>query len=293
MNPLLVCLSYPPEMVTKLGVENISNLIELGFDTISVYPDPLLWKKFVKEGFIKYGNYLRACELALFSSVPRFAIAYQIPLIWWGENSAIQVGESDIMGENEYDGNNLKKMNTLQGGDTSWLLKIQNIKKNQLFQFSFPTEIELKKSKTRIIFLGYFMKNWSTLDNGIFSILNGLKIRKNRPWETGDLNGITALDEDWVTFNQGIKYLKFGFGRISDDVNEDIRLGRISRDEGIKLVEKFDGNFSEDYVNSFCNYIKITKKEFWYTVEKFINYDLFEKKSEGNYIRKFKVGVGI
>ena len=34
LNPLLVCLSYPPEQVTNLGVNNLSNLIELGFDTL-------------------------------------------------------------------------------------------------------------------------------------------------------------------------------------------------------------------------------------------------------------------
>ena len=39
-----------------------------------------------------------------------------------------------------------------------------------------------------------------------------------------------------------IKYLKYGFGRVADYVNEDIRMGRISRDEGIRINEKFDEN---------------------------------------------------
>ena len=115
MNPLLVCLSYPPDQVTQLGVNNLSNLIEKGFDCIKITPSPLVWKKLIRKGFFKYGNYLKACELALFSSVPRLAIAYQIPLIWWGENSALQLGESSVMGKTGYDGNNLRNMHTLEG----------------------------------------------------------------------------------------------------------------------------------------------------------------------------------
>ena len=51
-----------------------------------------------------------------------------------------------------------------------------------------------------------------------------------------------------------IKYLKFGFGRISDYVNEDIRNGLISREEGIELNKKFDGSCSPEYIKSFSNY---------------------------------------
>ena len=73
--------------------------------------------------FYEFGNPFKSTEMALFSSVPRFAIAYQIPLIWWGENSALQVGETSVMGKTGGDGNNLRKMNTLGDGDVSWLLK--------------------------------------------------------------------------------------------------------------------------------------------------------------------------
>ena len=45
-----------------------------------------------------------------------------------------------------------------------------------------------------------------------------------------------------------IKYYKYGFGRTSDYVNEEIRIGRISREEGIKLVEKYDSIFGDKYV---------------------------------------------
>ena len=61
------------------------------------------------------------------------------------------------------------------------------------------------------------------IDNGNFSTLRGLNIRSEKPWEIGDPVGITSLDEDWVTLNQMIKFYKFGFGKTTDFVNEQIR----------------------------------------------------------------------
>ena len=88
MNPPLVNLGYPPEQVTQRGVNNVSNMIQQGFDCISINPAPQLWRKLMRKGFFQYTNWCKSTELALFSSVPRLAIAYQIPLIWWGENAA-------------------------------------------------------------------------------------------------------------------------------------------------------------------------------------------------------------
>ena len=76
----------------------------------------------------------------------------------------------------------------------------------------------------QIIYMGWFLKDWSLGNNGSYAILNNLVIRTDKPENTGDLYGTTALDEDWVTLNQMIKYYKYGFGRASDYVNEEIRI---------------------------------------------------------------------
>jgi N-acetyl sugar amidotransferase len=185
MNPLLVCLSYPPEQITQRGVDNISNMIAHGFDCITVNPAPQVWRNLMRKGFFNYTNWCRSTELALFSSVPRLAIAYQIPLIWWGENSALQLGEVTVMGKSGSDGNNLRKMNTLGGGDITWLLS-DEVKKNQILQYCYPTEKEMEDANLRITFLGYFWKDWSLIDNGNFAALRGLEIRNEKPWEIGD-----------------------------------------------------------------------------------------------------------
>lgn len=292
MNPLLVNLCYPPEQLTQRGADNVSNMIRHGFDCISIYPAPEIWRKLMRKGFLKYTNWCKSTELALFSSVPRLAIGYQIPLIWWGENAALQLGDLKIMGKSGADGNNLRWMNTLGGGDVSWLLS-KEIKRHQILQYLYPSEKEMKEAGLRITFLGYFWKDWSLLDNGTYSALRGLEIRREKPDDIGDPYGITSLDEDWVTLNQMIKYLKFGFGRVSDYVNENIRNGLMTRQEGILLNERYDGKCSEDYIESFCRYIGITQKTFWHQVDSAVNKKLFFKKGIGRYVPRFKVGLGL
>ena len=292
MNPLLVNLSYPPEQVTQRGVDNVSNMIRHGFDCISINLSPQIWRKLMRKGFFQYSNWCKSTELALFSSVPRLAIAYQIPLIWWGENAALQLGDLNVMGKSGSDGNNLRRMNTLGGGDITWMLS-DDIRRHQILQYIYPSEQEMLDANLRITFLGYFWKDWSLIDNGNYAALRGLEIRNEKPWEIGDPVGVTSLDEDWVTLNQMIKYLKFGFGRVADYVNEDIRRQRITREQGIRINEKYDGQCSANYIQSFCDYIEITTDEFWKQVDKSVNADLFIKEGLGKYTPKFKVGVGL
>ena len=110
---------------------------------------------------------------------------------------------------------------------------------------------------------------------------------------TGDLNGITALDDDWHIFNQAIKFLKFGFGRISDDVNEEIRDGNMTRQRGIELLELYDGKFSDVFIHQFCDYLEITYVEFWRCIDKYVNKKLFKHIGMGQYEKKFVTGQGI
>ena len=101
---------------------------------------------------------------------------------------------------------------------------------------------------------------------------------------------MTALDEDWVTLNQMIKYYKFGFGRVTDYVNEDIRNGRISREDGIALLERYDGKCSPRYIRSFCEYLEISEAQFWEVVDRSVNRELFARGPSGNWERRFSIG---
>jgi hypothetical protein len=129
--------------------------------------------------------------------------------------------------------------------------------------------------------------------NAEYSLPLGLGIRNDTPDRTGDLYGISNLDEDWHNMNQMIKYYKFGFGKVTEYVNDEIRAGTLPRDEAIKIVEKYDGCCGEDYIASFCDFIGVTPTEFWDQVKGSLNRDLFDVNHNGAIVRKFEVGVGL
>ena len=289
MNPLLVSLCYPPQQVTDIGTENISNLINLGFDVIISSLAPKTWKNLMRESFLKFANWAKSTELALFSSVPQAAIRFNIPLIFWGENVGLQVGDMASNSKKEYDGNNLRKLNTLNSGDLSWI-KSKKFKTLDLIPYKYPSEDEFKKNKIQIIYLGWFFKDWSMLNNAKTSIIEGLYIRDKKFKNYGDLFRTSSLDEDWVTFNQLIKYYKFGFGRATEYLNEEIRTGNISRKDAAKIAQKYDGKYSNRIIKEFCDFIEISSTLFWSTVKKNTNKKFFEIK--GKKIKpKFTVGI--
>jgi len=138
LKPLLACLTYPPEQVTERGTNNISNLIELGFDVVISAPAPETWRRLMREGFLNFTNWCKSTELALFSSVPQLAIRYDIPLILWGENPGLQLGDLKTLGRTGYDGNNLRYMNTLAGGAIDWIRET-GLEFKELIPYQYPT----------------------------------------------------------------------------------------------------------------------------------------------------------
>lgn len=292
LRPLLVCLSYPPQQVTERGVDNISNLIELGFDVVMSAPAPETWRRLMRLSFDRFTNWARSTELALFSSVPQLAIRYGIPLILWGENPGLQLGDLKTLGRNGYDGNNLRNMNTLSGGGRQWLIDA-GFDARDLIPYAYPTPAEFDAAGLQIVYLGWFLGDWSLVNNAAYSCANGLEKRSDTVENTGDLHGVTSLDEDWVTLNQMIKFYKFGFGRVTDYVNEEIRLERMTRAQAIELVELHDDACADSYIESFCEYIDVSVEAFWEQVRKSLNRTLFDIDANGTIRRRYKVGVGL
>ena len=291
LNPLLICVGYPPEQVSRRGVDNVSNLIYAGFDTITIQPAPETWRKLMRESFLRFQNWCKSTEMALFAGVPRLAIDFGIPLIFWGENPALQLGDLGSKGRAGWDGNNLRYLNTLAGGDISWMEQI--VPREALIRYRYPRPEEFEEHDIQIVYLGYFWEQWSLVENGLFAAMRGLDVRREPPDIIGDPHGVTSLDEDWVGMNQMIKYLKFGFGRITDYVNEDLRRGRMTRDEGIALTERYDGMCGDEYIESFCQFIDISADDFWRMVGDCVNQDLFEQTGPRSWKPRFKVGVGL
>lgn len=289
LHPLLV--NCAPDEITDVGRKNIENLNSLGFDIISIHTDPNIAKRLARKTFFEKGNIVAASEYCLWASAYIIADKFNIPLIIQGENAALTLGAAKNQ-EASGDAFSVIQLDTLNGGVVSDLIAgEEDISLDDMFFYNIPDINSMKEKGIKAIFLQYYAKEWSQVYNADFSIARGLLGRT-----TEDLHNIgryrryTALDSDLVIVNQMIKYLKFGFGFATDEACYDIREGRLSRDEALWNVKEYDGKCGEKYIEMACRYLSITKEEFWDTVDKYVNRNLFEKNKKGKWIPKFKVG---
>jgi len=273
-----------PEGITEIGKKNIENLKNLGFDVISMRPNPIVIKKLMKRDFYKYLNPVKVTEYSLFASTYIIADAFKIPLVIQGENDAFTLGVRNTDLPADSNALNANKFNTLS---TDWRHYIgDGITEQDLFFYHYDAE-KLAKSGCRGVWLQYYTKKWSQSHNAEFSIAHGLTIRPEDfdPNEIGTYARYYQLDSDFVQVNQMLKYIKFGFGQCTDHACYDIRAGKITREEAIELVRKYDGKCSERYIKKFCDYIGISLGEFWRVVESFRGF-MWEKNLKGEWVLK-------
>ena len=266
----LRCLlvNYQPEDITKIGMDNIENLKQLGFDVISIRPNPKIMKKLIKFDFFEHLNPVKATEFSLYSSAYIIAEKFHIPLVIQGENPGLTVGTSLTGVGKDADALKAYKLQTLSNGWKEYL-QVEGVSEKDLFLFHYDVS-KLINQKTKGIWLQYFLKEWSYRGNAEFSSKFGFRGRDNfKPEDIGTYVSFGALDSDIVPVNQMLKFIKFGFGFCMDHVCYDLRDGLIDKKKAIELVLKYDGACSEKYVEQFCNYIEISKKEFSETIEKF------------------------
>ncbi|MDA9249190.1 N-acetyl sugar amidotransferase [Gammaproteobacteria bacterium] len=288
MRPLLVCCAYPPYQMSDIGAANIENLINAGFDIIFDTPAPQTSRDLSKRAFIKFGNVCKASEMALFATVPRIAIDFDIKLIFWGENPALQVGDSETGGMDPLDGNNLRNLNTLVEGGDEWMdIIFQSAYKKE--HYKYPSLNEFNRRNINIIYLGPAWDDWSNDMNSTFASLHGLTLRPDEENITGDISNASMIDEEFTNINMMIKYFKYGFGRTTDLVNEAIRNNEMSRQEAIDLVERYDGICDNSIIQNYCKYINISESEFWKYTNYWINDSIFTKTKKRPK-PKFKVG---
>ena len=96
--------------------------------------------------------------------------------------------------------------------------------------------------------------------------------------------GSSSIDEncdmEFIDIREHIKYLKYGYGRASDQLNIQIRSGTLTREEALKVAIDIDGKISNDNIEKFCDYVGIKRNYFNTLVDRFVNKDLFVKTND-------------
>ena len=75
-------------------------------------------------------------------------------------------------------------------------------------------------------------------------------------------------------------YLKFGFGRATQDAGIEIRRGAMTREQGLNLVRLYDGVFPEEFLSLYLEYFDMDEEAFFDVLDRWANRDLFSR--DGN-----------
>ncbi|MBQ7616415.1 MAG: N-acetyl sugar amidotransferase, partial [Butyrivibrio sp.] len=194
LNPLLInCM---PDEITEIGRKNIENLNNLGFDIISIRPNPIVAKKLARKSFFERGNIIAASEYCLWASSYIMAVKFNIPLIIQGENAALTLGAAK---NQETTGNafSVMQLETIRGASVDSFVDLSNnITEKDLFLYKIPTVEEMQAKGIKAIFLQYYTKEWSQVTNADFAIARGLTGRSDDLHDLGRYRRYTALDSD-------------------------------------------------------------------------------------------------
>lgn len=285
----VLLVNCEPDQITEVGAHNIENLISKGFDCVKIRTNPKVCRILARKSFYEYGNIIKPSEYPLWVSAYRIALNFNIPLIIQGENAALTLGtlKDQSSGANAF---NVTETNTLKGCTAEeWIC--EGVTEKDLFFYKFPDKHLFADKEIKAIWLQYYTKEWSQVNNADFGIARGMWGRTREKLEDiGRYRRYAALDSDIQIVNQMLKYLKLGFGNATDEACYDIREGRLSREDAKWLVEQYDGKCGEQYIKEAADYMEITVEEFWRVADQWVNKDLFEKDANGKWQPKFKVG---
>ena len=284
MNPLCLTLSVP--LPDPLGDKNLQNFIDSGYDHIKVSPNPEIMRALNKIGFVKQGRPTFGWLTCLQTSIPRVAVNFNLPLIFYGEDGEVEYGGSTETKNQMYYTSEYARRVYLEGSYND----IESVKldfPNDSFTWwTFPTDEELSKVHPKSIHWSYF-ENWDPYHHYLVAKEKcGLLERETASNAT--YNNFSQTDSIFYELHTYLMFLKFGFGRCTQDIGVDIRRGAMSRDQGVALVKLYDHLFPEKHLSAFLNYYEMTEVEFMNVIDFHANKDLLHKV-DGRWIPKFFV----
>ncbi len=258
MNPLTV--TWPPILYTDYGYKNFKNWIDVGgFDNVSFNRNGKVMKLLTKLSIENLYHPFQTFILGQKNLGPKLAAKYGINLVFYGENEAeygnpIADNSSSLRDKSYYSFKNLDEI-YLGGVSVAEIREKYNVRLADLMSFFPPTEEELDKSDIQVHYLGYYLK-WTPQEVYYYAVENtGFQAR---PFRTqGTYSKYNSIDDKIDDLHYYTTFIKFGIGRTTYDASQEIRNNHITREEGVALAKKFDGEFPDRYFNEVMEYLDI------------------------------------
>jgi len=284
LNPLAVTWKTPVR--TKIGRENLENLVRLGVDHIDYQVNPNVEKIFLLESLIQYGATAIPMHMAMFNIPLRIAAGFDIPLIVWGENSAAEYGSPDEAYKGfRLDRRWLKRYGVTHGTTAKdWIS--EKLTEKALTPYYSPADGEMDKKGISAVFLGYYF-HWDPQETFDIASANGFSGSEAGP-KTGYYD-FADIDDEFISIHHFLKWYKFGITRTFDNLSIEIRNGRITRETAIEVIVKQGDITPHRDIRRFCQFTGITEKRFFEIIEHFRNLDIWSKQNDTWMIKNFLI----
>ncbi len=256
MNPL--CATWAPLKSSSIGRKNLRNFINSGFSHVLGTPNPEIIRKLTKYCLQEMGDPFQPFIYGQYNFPLKIALQNNIQLVFYGENGEVEYG-GDM--KNAYrptrDLSDIDKHYFSGMPPTYWLEN--GFKKSDIFPYLSPSFETLSKNNVEVHFWSYY-KFWDPQENFYYCVENtGFQPSPDR--SEGTYSRYASLDDELDGFHYFLMLAKFGIGRTTSDSAHEIRDGKITREEGITLVEKYDNEYPKKYVDALLEFCNISLEE--------------------------------
>jgi len=256
MNPLTV--TWAPLKSSSIGRRNLDAFIASGFSHILGTPDPIVTRKLTQLSFRHVGDPFQPFIYGQTNFPLHIAVNFRISLIMYGENGEVEYG-GDSKNANsptrevaDHDSHYFSGM-----PPEFWI--DHGISAADLRPFGAPRFADIERNGTEIHFYSYY-KFWDPQENFYYCSEN-TGFSPNDERTEGTYSKYASLDDELDGFHYYLAYAKFGIGRTTNDAAHEIRDGKISRDEGIALVKRYDHEFPNKHYFEFLDFCGISDTE--------------------------------
>ncbi len=278
LKPLLVTYhgnNYYPE-----GEENLFRMREVfDVDHIIIRPSVDVLIRMNRLGFKLQGDMNWHAHCGIYTVGSRAAVQYKVPLVIWGEHGFMYIGGMHSFNDFIEFTAKFRLEHGLRGYDwhdfTDESLQKQGrpelkegLSEKDLKWGIYPMDDELDDVGVRGIFLSNFM-HWNPKEQ--------VELVKQRyGWKEAarefertyrKMSNLDDMHENGI--HDYLKFMKLGYGRATDHTTKDIRHDLMSREEGIRMVMKYDHVKPRADLERWLKYVNMSEEEFDYICDTF------------------------
>ncbi len=282
MNPLLV--TYNENNETEIGKRNIQRMKDVfGCDYINVTPSIAALKKMNVVGLKKMGDPDMHCHMGINAVPIQIAVRYGVPLMIWGEHGFMNLGGMHSYKDMVEYTARYRKEHLLRGYDWEDFVGQEGLEESELLWAKYPEDAEIERVGVRGVFISNFF-GWNQnkhtqlmIDTYGFEV-NPLPFDRTYKRDS-NLNNI---HDNGV--HDYMKFVKFGYGRVTDHVCRDIRQGDMTRDEGIRLIRDYEHVVPGD-ITRWLDYVGMPRSEFETIADTFRDPRVWVRNEHGQWIK--------